>query len=184
MLLMDGHRAVGSLWPCSVQRERYALRLGRKCPAGHSHVAFLDWRNPKGSRNPKRAKGYENTFAQRACGDGVPQSYVLQGSADPAAQDEAGSYRDDLQTVLDNAILIMLLPYKYLRGSWVPKRIVRVADAVRFFKAHMVTMLEDEISALRVNRPGSGGIISAFVRALDVHEGSRCSAYLEGEQGW
>ncbi|KAK7745048.1 hypothetical protein SLS53_003283 [Cytospora paraplurivora] len=38
------------------------------------------------------------------------KSYDSHGSADPAAQDEAGSYRNDLQTVLDNAILIMPIP--------------------------------------------------------------------------
>ncbi|ROW18393.1 hypothetical protein VPNG_00168 [Cytospora leucostoma] len=100
---------------------------------------------------------------------GFRKSYDFHGSADPAAQDEAGSYRDDLQTVLDNAILIMLIPYKYLQGSLVPKKLVRVANAARSFKTHMVKMLEDGTSALRENRPGSGGIMSAFVRALDVH---------------
>lgn len=101
---------------------------------------------------------------------GFRKSYDLHGSADVAAHGEAGSYRDALQTVLDNAILIMIIPYRYLRGSLVPKKLVRIGDAARSFKKHMVKMLEDETSALRDNKPGSGGIMGAFVRALDVHE--------------
>lgn len=101
---------------------------------------------------------------------GFRKSYEFHGSADPVAQDEAGNYRDTLQTVLDNAILIMIVPYKYLRGSLIPKKFVRIGDAARSFKSHMMKMLENETTALRDNKPGSGGIMSAFVRALDVHK--------------
>jgi cytochrome P450 len=101
---------------------------------------------------------------------GFRKSYDFRGSADTAAQDEAGSYRDALQTVLDNAILIMILPYRYLQGSLVPKKLVRVGNAARSFKKHMVQMLDDETSALRDNKPDSGSLMSSFVRALDTHE--------------
>ncbi|KAI3390266.1 hypothetical protein diail_10733, partial [Diaporthe ilicicola] len=101
---------------------------------------------------------------------GFRKSYGFRGSADTAGQDEAGSYRDALQTVLDNAILIMILPYKYLQGFLVPKKLVRVGDAARSFKKHMIQMLDDETSALRDNKPGSGGLMSSLVRALDTHE--------------
>ena len=102
---------------------------------------------------------------------GFRKSYDFRGSTDTtAAQDEAGSYRDALQTVLDNAILIMILPYRYLQGSLVPKSLVRIGNAARSFKKHMVQMLDDETSALRNNKPDSGSLMSSFVRALDMHE--------------
>lgn len=102
---------------------------------------------------------------------GFRKSYDFRGSTDTTAvQDEAGSYRDALQTVLDNAILIMILPYKYLQGPLLPKSLVRIGNAARSFKKHMVQMLDDETSALRNNKPGSGSLMSSFVRALDTHE--------------
>lgn len=102
---------------------------------------------------------------------GFRKSYDFCGSTDSTnVQDEAGSYRDALQTVLDNAILIMILPYKYLQGSLVPKNLVRIGNAARSFKKHMVQMLDDETSALRNNKPDSGSLMSSFVRALDTHE--------------
>lgn len=99
------------------------------------------------------------------------KSYDLRGSTDTTAvQDEAGSYRDALQTVLDNAIFIMILPYKYLQGSLMPKKLPRIGNAARSFKKYMVQMLEDETAALGNNEPGSGGLMGSFVRALDRHE--------------
>lgn len=95
------------------------------------------------------------------------KSYGFRGSAE--VQDDSGSYRSTLATVLDNAILIMLIPYQYLKGPFVPKKLVRVGDAARAFKGHMINMLDEEIKALRENRSGSGGMMSSFVRALDVH---------------
>lgn len=101
---------------------------------------------------------------------GFRKSYDFRGSADSTSQDEAISYRDALQTVLDNAILIMIIPYRYLQGRFLPNKIVQVGNAARSFKKHMVKMLKDETKALRKNKPGSGGIMGPFVRALDTHE--------------
>lgn len=64
------------------------------------------------------------------------------------------------QTVLGNVILIMLIPYKYLKeGSLVSKKTIWVGNAARTFKRHMEKMPEDEMSE--------------FVQALDVHERER-----------
>lgn len=101
---------------------------------------------------------------------GFRKSYDFRSSAETPPEGEVSSYRDALQTVLDNAILIMIIPYKYLQGPFMPKKLVRVGDAARAFKKHMEKMLEDETISLSNNKPGSGGLMSAFVRALDVHE--------------
>lgn len=100
---------------------------------------------------------------------GFRKSYDFQGSDDDL-MGEASSYRNALQTVLDNAILIMIVPNKYRRGFFVPKKLVKVGDAARAFKGHMEQMLDAETKALRESKPGSGGIMTAFVRALSLHE--------------
>lgn len=63
----------------------------------------------------------------------------------------------------------MLIPYRYLKGPLVPKKLVSVGDAAGAFKGHMINMLDQETKALRENRSGSVGMMSSFVRALDVH---------------
>ena len=81
--------------------------------------------------------------------------------------DDTGGYRDSLQTVLDNIILLMLIPFRVLcmmPGSW-----ARIGNAGISFRKHMVKMLDDETTALNKGEPGSGGIMSSFVRAADMH---------------
>lgn len=97
------------------------------------------------------------------------KSYNFRGSAQEA-QEDSGSYRSTLATVLDNAILLMLIPYQYMKGPFLPKKLVKIGDAARAFKGHMVNMLDQETKALRENRSGSSGMMSSFVRALHVHE--------------
>ncbi|RYC61413.1 hypothetical protein CHU98_g4795 [Xylaria longipes] len=96
------------------------------------------------------------------------KSYEFRGSAD-AQVDEVGDYRDSLQTVLDNIIPLMLFPYRILRGPLVPKRWARIGNAAASFQEHMTNILREETTALEQGKPGSGGIMSAFVRALDTH---------------
>ncbi|KAJ0123287.1 hypothetical protein J7T55_011752 [Diaporthe amygdali] len=95
------------------------------------------------------------------------QPYEFHGSAE--AQDEVGTYRDTLQAIMTGAILMMLIPYRFLQAP-LPESFVRIGNAARSFRRHMLEMLDSEIKALQENRPGSGGMMTAFVRALDVHD--------------
>lgn len=97
---------------------------------------------------------------------GFRKSYDFRGSAEPAV-DEIGSYRDSLQTVLDNIILLMLVPFRVLcmmPGNW-----ARIGNAGISFKRHMVNMLAEETVALKNGESDSGRIMSSFVRAADIH---------------
>ncbi|RWA10959.1 hypothetical protein EKO27_g4159 [Xylaria grammica] len=98
------------------------------------------------------------------------KSYEFHGSTDTKI-DEASSYRDSLQTVLDNIVPLMLIPYRFLTGPVIPKRWARVGDAAVSFKRHMAEMLEKETAALEEGRPGSGGIMTPFAHALKQYGG-------------
>ena len=106
---------------------------------------------------------------------GFGKSYDFRGSADligvgdeERSPEEAGGggYRDALQTVLDNAILLMLIPYRYLQGPLVPKRWKRVADAAAAFRDYMQSMLDEETRAFKEGNPSAGGLMAGFVQAL------------------
>ncbi|KAI0146292.1 putative cytochrome P450 [Xylariaceae sp. FL1272] len=97
---------------------------------------------------------------------GFNKPYDFRGSAEPRI-DEVGSYRDSLQTVLDNIILLVLVPFNILRmlpGKW-----ARTGYAGISFKNYMVKMLEEETNALHEGKPGTGGIMASFVRAADTY---------------
>lgn len=89
------------------------------------------------------------------------------------AQDQSGpaNYRDSLQTILDNAILLMVAPRYLLDLPFAPESWKRLGKAAKDFKNHMLTMLSDETKALNEGKPGSGSIMTTFVRAMDIqHE--------------
>ncbi|KAI1262679.1 putative cytochrome P450 [Xylariaceae sp. FL1019] len=76
-----------------------------------------------------------------AIGFGKP--YDFSGSAEPRI-DEVGNYRDSLQTVLDNIILLMLVAFNILRMF--PRKWARIGDAGISFKNHIRKGLsKDEI---------------------------------------
>jgi cytochrome P450 len=104
---------------------------------------------------------------------GFRKSYQFQSaqdSTDSTDSDVVSSYRDALQTVLDNAIPLMLVPYRYLLHPWAPKSWARVGQAGAEFKAHMVRMLDEENAAFVRGESGSGGLMTSFLRALNSHE--------------
>ncbi|KAI0513196.1 cytochrome P450 [Xylaria bambusicola] len=97
---------------------------------------------------------------------GFGKSYDFRGSTEPQIDDEGG-YRDALQTVLDNIILLMLVPFNVL--CKMPKSWARIGNAGISFQKHMVKLLEEETKALAQGQPGSGAIMPSFVRAADIH---------------
>lgn len=100
---------------------------------------------------------------------GFRQSYDFVGSADDQ-KIETGTYREALQTVLDHAILLMLVPYKVLTFPLMPKSWARVGEAGKAFKSYMVQMLDEETQAFQQGAEGSGGIMTSLVRALDTYQ--------------
>ncbi len=109
---------------------------------------------------------------------GFRKSYDFHGSADPPLDkvEDVGTgsdYRNSLQTVLDNAILLMLIPYQRLTFPLLPASWRRIGDAAVSFKRHMVKMLDEETTALNQGKPGSGGLMTGFVHALYAKDAGR-----------
>ncbi|KAK8863460.1 cytochrome P450 [Apiospora arundinis] len=102
--------------------------------------------------------------------------------SDEPAEDEIGGYHDSLKTVLDNIILLMLVPFHILIK--LPRRYARIGKAAIAFKRHMVKLLDDETAALNQGKPSSGAIIPSFVRAADLHHRQqRSSSETSGASG-
>src|SRR2546429_648163 len=89
---------------------------------------------------------------------GFRRSYKFRSANEPEKKktDEAGSYRDALQTVLDNTIMLMIISPKLLSLSFAPESWRRVARAAADFKKHMNRMLDEETAALNGGKSGSG----------------------------
>ena len=73
--------------------------------------------------------------------------------------------RDALQTVLDNAILLMLMPLWLLRLPAMPRSWARLGEAAAEFKQYMVHMLDEETSLMKRGEKGTGSLMTSLVRA-------------------
>lgn len=100
---------------------------------------------------------------------GFRKSYKFRSSSE-AGHDESGSYRDALQTVLDNAILIVIIPFRYLLLPFIPQSWRRVGRAAADFKKYMENVLDEESSSLKEGKAGNGTLMASLVRALGAHQ--------------
>jgi cytochrome P450 len=77
------------------------------------------------------------------------------------------SYRDALQIILDNALLLLILQPKLLSSRYLPSSWQRVGKAASAFKAYMRQMLDEEMRSLEQGATGSGSLMTSLVRAGD-----------------
>jgi cytochrome P450 len=112
---------------------------------------------------------------------GFRRSYKFHSATQPATE-ESRTYRDALQTVLDNAILLMLIPPRILRLPFLPNRLARIGQAAADFKQYMVQMLGEEMSLLEDDKTGTGSLMTSFVRALDINRRKEGSSHSDTGQ--
>ncbi|TGO42526.1 hypothetical protein BHYA_0007g00250 [Botrytis hyacinthi] len=127
------------------------------------------WNHRSESQEISTAKDMRTLSLNVIAATGFRKSYQFRSSVQ-AGTDEAGSYRDALQTVLDNVILIMFIPFRYLCLPFMPKSWRLVGKAAADFKVYMENMLDEESSLLREGKVASGTLMTSFVRALEVHQ--------------
>lgn len=111
---------------------------------------------------------------------GFRRSYKFRSSSEPG-NDEAGTYRDALQTVLDNAIFLMLVPSRLLLLPLLPRSWAHVGKAAADFKKYMLHMLNEETNLVNQGEKGTGSLMTSFVRALDSHQ--KEEAAVKGDAG-
>ncbi|PSR77198.1 cytochrome P450 [Coniella lustricola] len=81
------------------------------------------------------------------------------------------SYRDSLQIILENCILIMALGPPFFAKSWLPAYFRHIHQACTSFKAHMVTVYEEAKHNLAKDTDGKqhkkaqGNLMASLVRA-------------------
>lgn len=106
---------------------------------------------------------------------GFRKSIDFQSKAVEAAMADAKSsptYRDALCTVLDNIILLLVLPARILSLPYLPRSFNTIGQAAVDFRKHMERILQEETAAFENGEQGSGGLMTSFVRALKASENS------------
>ncbi|KAK6836565.1 hypothetical protein PG987_007060 [Apiospora arundinis] len=97
------------------------------------------------------------------------EKYDFIGSADLRKEDlsTARSFRDALLLVHKYIVHLMVIPYQYLLRPIMPKPLSRIGHAAKCLRDIMAEVVAQEKTALDGGDPGSGGLITSLVRAID-----------------
>ncbi|KAL4883813.1 cytochrome P450 [Aspergillus karnatakaensis] len=102
---------------------------------------------------------------------GFKRSTPFQTSRAAHSQDPR-SYSESLKTVMLNTFVIMLIPPAILKLPFLPSWCRRAGQAVEDFKQHMLDMFNTEKTLLDQGKPGTGTLMSSFVRESAVESKS------------
>ncbi|KAK2746825.1 hypothetical protein FQN57_002867 [Myotisia sp. PD_48] len=129
------------------------------------------WTNPTLQNIPSIAKDTRTVSLNVLAATGFSRPHKFVGSHESKPDlDEEGSYQEALQIVLDNCILLMLIPPNYLTLPFLPKSLRLIGKAAVNFRTHIAEMLTEEMAALNDGKPGSRGLMTLFVRAIDTKQ--------------
>ena len=77
------------------------------------------------------------------------------------------TYRDSLAIILENALIVMVMPVASFAPSFLPLQWQQIGWAIKSFREYMSGQLEDERQLIRDGKPGTGTLVSNLVRASE-----------------
>lgn len=96
---------------------------------------------------------------------GFGKSFMFQGHLEKVASPVAKNYKESLQMVLDNCVLIMALGTDFLAKPWLPARLRRVHQAYVAFQDYLVDLYESEKRSMAEGRSTGQTLMSTLVRS-------------------
>ena len=99
------------------------------------------------------------------------KSYPFKSAVRGKAVEQPLTYRDSLSIILENALMIMIMPVKAFDIPFLPAKWTQIGRAIAYFRGHMLTQLADEKRLIAEGKPGSSTLMSNLVRAS--HEASQ-----------
>ena len=77
------------------------------------------------------------------------------------------AYRDSLAIILENALIVMVVPVAAFAPSFMPLKWQQIGWAIKSFREYMSRQVEDERQLVREGKPATGTLVSNLVRASD-----------------
>ncbi|KAJ4363690.1 hypothetical protein N0V83_009987 [Neocucurbitaria cava] len=101
---------------------------------------------------------------------GFGRSYQFQGDEERPPGTDLQDYKQSLQIILENCVLLFALGTKTIAKTWMPNKVSKLHQAVVSFKAYMTEVYENEKAALAEGRSTATNLMSALVRASQTHD--------------
>lgn len=104
---------------------------------------------------------------------GFGKSNSFQGLRDSSNESLATSYKESLQIILDNCILLMVLGQKFLTKEWLSNKSRKLHQALIIFQRYMTEVYEEEKASIAKGKQGGKNLMTLLVRAsIDTPETS------------
>ena len=98
---------------------------------------------------------------------GFRKTYPFDGKAENTSTQEALSFRQTLCFVLDNALLTMVVPAKFLRLPFLPFKWRQVGEAIDTLRHHMMALYKEEKSSSVQDSREPPNLMSTMVQASE-----------------
>ena len=113
---------------------------------------------------------------------GFGKSFEFEGADEKdASTSPSANYKESLQTILENCVLILALGTKFLANPWLPRKFRAVHEAWVYFHAYMTKMYEDEKRAFAEGKTTDHNIMTLMVRASQGSDARTSGSLTEGE---
>ena len=96
---------------------------------------------------------------------GFGKSYQFKGLDDTSPTQMATNYKEPLQTILDNCILLMVLGRKFLSLKWLPKKLKKLHQATVNFQQYMAEVYEKEKQAIADGKSTERNLMTSLIRS-------------------
>ena len=103
---------------------------------------------------------------------GFGKSYPFQGHDNKSPSDVATNYKESLQTILDNCVLLLVLGTDFISKKWLPRKIQKLHQAVLNFKQYMTEVYEAEKQAIADGKLTQKNLMTSLVRASQESNGT------------
>ena len=77
---------------------------------------------------------------------------------------KAMTYRDSLAIILENALIIIVMPVAAFTHLFLPLKWKQIGWAIKSFREYMLGQIEDERKLMQEGKPGTGTLVSNLVR--------------------
>lgn len=99
-----------------------------------------------------------------AAGFGKSYPFEPAKSATPNSH-AATTYREALQTILDNCLILFIFGTKFIQHPWLPQKLRQLNAAVQSFQASMTQQYETEKQAFAASTPASTNLMTQLILA-------------------
>ena len=96
---------------------------------------------------------------------GFGKSFKFEGHDERPDISPSASYKDSLQIILENCVLIMALGTGFLAKPWLPCSLQKLHEACASFQQYMTILYEEEKQAIADGRSTDRNLMTSLVRA-------------------